>query len=61
MYIKRREEETTHETCKRCIETYLSNTGYGTFDYSKCAHCALAQAIHQQDSSVWNGHCRFLR
>lgn len=61
MSIEKREEKTSNETCMRCIETYLKNTGFGTFDYSKCTHCSLSQTIHQKDSSTWNGHCRFLR
>lgn len=61
MYVERLEGEAPDETCKRCIAEYLKDTNRGTFDYSACNHCVLTQIIHQEDSSVWNGHCRFLR
>ncbi|MBO5478828.1 MAG: hypothetical protein J6A04_03835 [Clostridia bacterium] len=61
MLVEKIKGESPNETCKRCIKTYLESTGYQTFDYSKCSHCSISQIIHQQDSSVWNGHCRFLR
>lgn len=61
MFVLKKENESPNETCMRCIAEYSKLSSTSNFDYSQCTHCEISQKIHKEDSSVWNGHCRYLR
>lgn len=61
MFVEPNKNETSTETCKRCIERFFEYTKRETFDYSYCLHCKVGESVHPEDSETWNGHTRFLR